>query len=48
MVVNPAIKGNRKHRAAHLATLTPDANYRFSEDDSGKQSINALRNECHS
>lgn len=48
MVVNSAIKGNWKHRAAHLAMLTQDANYRFSEDDSGKQSINVLKNECHS
>lgn len=48
MVVNSAIKGNWKHRAAHLTTLTQDANYRFSEDDSGKQSINVVKNECHS
>lgn len=47
-VVNSAIKGNWKHKAAHLTTLTQDANYRFSEDDSGKQSINVLKNECHS
>lgn len=46
--VNSAIKGNWKHRAAHLTTLTQDANYRFSEDDSGKQSTNVLKNECHS
>lgn len=48
MVVNSAIKGNWKHGAAHLTMLTQDANYRFSEDDSGKQSINVLENECHS
>lgn len=48
MVVNSAIKGNWKHGAAHLTALTQDANYRFSEDDSGKQSINVLKNECHS
>lgn len=48
MVVNSAIKGNWKHRAAHLTMLTQDANYRFSEDDSGEQSINVLKNECHS
>lgn len=48
MAINSAIKGNWKHRTAHLTTLTQDANYRFSEDDSGKQSINVLKNECHS